>query len=213
MSVADPNDPPEVIAATVGKLLPDIDIRIVDDQGQDQPAGGAGELLVRGYGIMTGYFRDPEATAATVVDGWLHTGDVAVYDEHGYVRITDRKKDMFIMGGFNVAPAEVERSLAGLDGISEAAVIGVPDEHFGEVGVAFVIPKPGVTLSPEYVIAFAREHLANYKVPRRVEFVSSLPRNATGKVLKRVAQARGWRIAAAGVTNPHSTSVLKVLRS
>jgi acyl-CoA synthetase (AMP-forming)/AMP-acid ligase II len=189
VSVSDPHDPPDVVARTVGKVLPDVEVRIVDDDGRDRPPGEPGELLCRGYPMMSGYFDDPEATAAVIVDGWLHTGDVAVLDEAGYLRITDRKKDMFIVGGFNVAPAEVEKALMGFGKVGEVAVVGAPDPRFGEVGVAFVIPKPGVALEPGELLAFASKHLANYKVPRRVEVVDTLPRNATGKVLKNELRA------------------------
>jgi acyl-CoA synthetase (AMP-forming)/AMP-acid ligase II len=138
---------------------------------------------VRGYNVMTGYYGEPEATGTVVVDGWLRTGDIVVLDE-GYIRITDRKKDLFIVGGFNVAPAEVEKCLSGLDEIAQVAVIGVPDDYFGEVGMAFVIPRAGAGLTEDEVVAYARRHLANYKVPRKVCFVSTFPLNATGKVLK-----------------------------
>ena len=133
---------------------------------------------------MSGYFDDREATERTIGDGWLHTGDVGLFDDRGYLRITGRKKDMFIVGGFNVAPAEVERTLLGMDGVAQAAVVGMPDNHFGEVGAAFVIPEEGAHLVPEDVINYARRHLANFKVPRRVEIVDAFPLNAAGKVLK-----------------------------
>jgi HIP---CoA ligase len=139
---------------------------------------------VRGPFLMTGYYEDADATSRTIVDGWLHTGDVGVLDAEGCLRITDRKKDMFIMGGFNVAPAEVEKALSAMAGIAQVAVVGIPDEYFGEVGAAFVIPAAGANLAPDDVLAYAREHLANFKVPRRVFLVEELPVNATGKVLK-----------------------------
>ena len=184
VSLTAPDDPPEVVATTVGRVLPEVDLRVVDDDGHDAPAGQPGELWVRGPFLMTGYYEDADATSGAIVDGWLHTGDVGVLDADGYLRITDRKKDMFIMGGFNVAPAEVEKALCGMAGIAQVAVVGIPDDYFGEVGAAFVIPTPGVDLTPEAVEAYAREHLANFKVPRRVILVEELPVNATGKVLK-----------------------------
>jgi HIP---CoA ligase len=184
VSVADPDDPPELVATTVGKPIPNIEIQIVDDSGEPVEPGEPGELLVSGYTIMEGYFRDPEATAAAVVNGWLHTGDIATRDESGYLRIIDRKKDIYIMGGFNVSPAEVETALRASHKIAEVAVVGVPDLDFGEVGAAFVVPEAGVELTGDEVVAFARDRLANFKVPRRVEIVESLPRNATGKVMK-----------------------------
>jgi acyl-CoA synthetase (AMP-forming)/AMP-acid ligase II len=184
VSTSELGDPPSVIANSVGKVLPGIEVRIVDESGRDVPRGEPGELLVRGYNLMSGYFRDTEATAAAIVDGWLHTGDVATLNDAGYLRITDRKKDLFIVGGFNVSPVEVEASLQRFEKVGEVAVVGMPDPGFGEVGAAFVVPKPGTDLTPDEVIAYAREHLANYKVPRRVEIVEEFPRNATGKVLK-----------------------------
>jgi acyl-CoA synthetase (AMP-forming)/AMP-acid ligase II len=149
--------------------------------------GDQDELLVRGPNVMLGYLDDPEATAATIdADGWLHTGDVGALDDAGYLTITDRLKDMYISGGFNVYPAEVEQALARLDGVAEAAVIGVPDERLGEDGLALIVPRTGATLTVDDVIAFSRERLANYKVPKRVDFVETLPRNPSGKVLKAV---------------------------
>jgi acyl-CoA synthetase (AMP-forming)/AMP-acid ligase II len=177
-------DAAEVVAETVGAPLEGLDIRIIDDAGKEVDRGNEGELLVRGYTTMSGYHNDPEETARVLRDGWLHTGDVVVLDASGNLRITDRKKDIFIVGGFNVASAEVEKILANLPTISQVAVIGVPDQVMGEVGMAFVVAKAGETLSQEDVVVFGREHLANYKVPRRVQIVSELPLNATGKVLK-----------------------------
>jgi len=184
VSVANPDDSPELVATTVGKPIPDIDTRIVDDTGEPVEPGEPGELLVSGYTVMEGYFRDPDATAAAVVDGWLHTGDIATRNDRGYLRIVDRKKDMFIMGGFNVSPAEVETALRASDKIADVAVVGVPDPDFGEVGAAFVVAEEGASLTGDEVVAFARGRLANFKVPRRVEIVESLPRSATGKVMK-----------------------------
>jgi acyl-CoA synthetase (AMP-forming)/AMP-acid ligase II len=169
------DDAPEVVAHTCGRAVAGFEARI----------GEHGELLLRGPNVMLGYLDDEEATKAAIdADGWLHTGDVGQLDERGYLTITDRLKDMYISGGFNVYPAEVEQSLARLDGVAESAVIGIPDERLGEVGLALVVRRPDAALSAADVTAHARERLANYKVPRRVEFVSSLPRNAAGKVLK-----------------------------
>jgi acyl-CoA synthetase (AMP-forming)/AMP-acid ligase II len=168
-------DPPELVARTCGRAVAGFETRI----------GDQGELLLRGPNVMLGYLDDPDATAAAIdPDGWLHTGDVGTLDEAGYLTITDRLKDMYISGGFNVYPAEVEQALARLEGVAESAVIGVPDVRLGEVGLAFVVRKPGATLDAEGVLAFCREHLANYKAPRSVAFVDALPRNPSGKVLK-----------------------------
>ena len=144
-----------------------------------------GEVLLRGPNVMLGYLDDPDATAATVdTDGWLHTGDIGKLDAAGNLQITDRLKDMYICGGFNVYPAEIEQVLARLDGVLDCAVIGVPDERLGEVGRAFLVTRPDTGLDEKTVIAYTREYLANFKAPRSVRFVDALPRNAGGKVVK-----------------------------
>jgi acyl-CoA synthetase (AMP-forming)/AMP-acid ligase II len=136
---------------------------------------------------MLGYLDDPAATAEAIdPDGWLHTGDIGSLDEHGNLTITDRIKDMYICGGFNVYPAEVEQTLARLPGVAECAVVGVPDARLGEVGKAFIVRKSGADLSEQDVTEFCRTRLANYKMPRTIEFIPQLPRNPSGKVLKRV---------------------------
>ncbi|HEX2214129.1 MAG TPA: AMP-binding protein, partial [Mycobacterium sp.] len=174
------DDDAVTVATTSGRPIADFELRI------DNPADdGTGEVLLRGPNVMLGYLDDPEATAAAIdSDGWLHTGDVGTVDENGNLRITDRLKDMYICGGFNVYPAEIEQVLARLDGVAESAVIGVPDERLGEVGKAFVVTKAGVELDEESVIAHTRQHLANFKTPRSVEFLDALPRNPGGKVVK-----------------------------
>ena len=143
-----PDDPPDVVATTVGRPLADIELRLADDSGREVPAGSEGEVLLRGPFLFSGYYDDDEATRRTVVDGWLHTGDVGRFDADGYVHITDRKKDMFIVGGFNVAPAEVETSIMAMPGVSQVAVVGMPDDYLGEVGAAFVIPRDGDARDP-----------------------------------------------------------------
>ncbi len=178
-------DPPELVARTCGRAVAGFETRI----------GERGELLLRGPNVMLGYLDDPEATAAAIdADGWLHTGDIGTLDQAGYLTITDRLKDMYISGGFNVYPAEVEQALARLDGVAESAVVGLPDERLGEVGLALVVRSPGAALEPDDVIAFCRERVANYKVPRRVEFVDRLPRNPSGKVLKTVLREEFVRV-------------------
>jgi acyl-CoA synthetase (AMP-forming)/AMP-acid ligase II len=179
-------DPDALVASTCGPVVPGLELRIArPGTNEALPAGEEGELLFRGDTVMLGYLDDPEATAAAVdADGWLHTGDVGRVDERGYLKVTDRLKDMYICGGFNVYPAEVEQALARLDGVVESAVVGVPDQRLGEVGKAYVVRRPGSALEPDAVIAFARERLANFKVPREVEMVDALPRNLAGKVLK-----------------------------
>ena len=140
---------------------------------------------MRGDYVMLGYLDDPEATREAIdEDGWLHTGDMGSLDEQGNLKITDRLKDMYISGGFNVYPAEVEQALARLDGVADVAVVGVPDERMGEVGKAYVVRAEGSSLTEDDVIAFAKERLANFKVPRQVAFTDALPRNLSGKVLK-----------------------------
>jgi len=179
------DDPPDLVARTCGRAVAGFETRI----------GERGELLLRGPNVMLGYLDDPEATAAAVdAEGWLHTGDVGELDGNGYLRITDRLKDMYISGGFNVYPAEVEQTLARLPAVADSAVIGVPDERLGEVGLALVVRQSDAALSVEDVLAFCRERLANYKVPRRVEFVDGLPRNPSGKVLK-VRLREEWSVS------------------
>ncbi len=184
-------DDPEVIANTAGRPIPGLEVRVVDDKGEALGPGQPGEVVVRGYAVMAGYYGDPGATAATIDDdGWLHTGDVGVFDEAGNLKITDRTKDMFIVGGFNAYPAEIENILMTNPGVGQVAVIGVPDERLGEVAKAFVVPRAGATIDEAELIAWAREHMANYKVPRSVEVVDALPLNASGKVLKYVLRER-----------------------
>lgn len=173
------------IAGTSGRAIPGVEVRVVDDTGRDVESGMPGEVLCRGYNVMQGYFEDPGQTAEAVdCEGWLHTGDIGAMDARGNLRITDRKKDMFIVGGFNAYPAEIEEILGTHPGVAEVAVVGVPDERLGEVGVAFVVAAPGAELDPAAIVAWGRQAMANYKAPRRVFVVDELPRNASGKVLK-----------------------------
>jgi HIP---CoA ligase len=149
--------------------------------------GPGEEILLRGPNMMLGYLDDPAATALAIdADGWLHTGDAGRLDAAGNLAIIGRIKDMYICGGFNVYPAEVEQVLARLDGVAESAVVGMPDPRLGEVGRAYLVARPGHALAEADVLAFCRERLANHKVPRRVVFRDALPRNPSGKVLKRV---------------------------
>ena len=165
-------------------------MRIAGPDNGELSTGEEGELLFRGDTVMLGYLDDPAATAEAIdPDGWLHTGDIGALDERGYLAITDRLKDMYISGGFNVYPAEVEQALARLDGVVESAVVGVPDERMGEVGKAYVVRRAGSALTADDVTSFARERLANFKVPRQVAFVDVLPRNPSGKVLKRTLRS------------------------
>ncbi|MFF1369247.1 FadD3 family acyl-CoA ligase [Streptomyces virginiae] len=171
------------VAHTVGLPLPDTEVRIVSPLGEVLPAGEPGEVQVRGYHVTPGYLDDPAATAEAVLpDGWLRTGDVGVLDARGYLAITDRLKDMYVVGGFNAYPAEVEKVLLTHPAITDAAVVGAPDERLGEVGVAYVVTSAPVTAAE--LTAWTRERLANFKVPRRFTSLAELPRNAGGKLLK-----------------------------
>ena len=188
-TVCDPADSVETVASTCGRALPGTEVRCVDEAGHDVPPGQPGEVLLRGYHIMQGYFEDEAATRETIdAEGWLHTGDVGVLDDNGYLRITDRLKDMFIVGGFNCYPAEIERLLADHPDIAQVAVVGVPDERMGEVGCACIITRSGQPLDSAELIAWARAHMANYKVPRYVLNFESFPVNASNKVVKRELQ-------------------------
>ncbi|OBA72936.1 fatty acid--CoA ligase [Mycolicibacterium elephantis] len=176
VTLSRPRDSFEDVATTAGLPCEDIEVRVADD----------GEVLVRGYGVMQGYLDDPAATAEAIdTDGFLHTGDLGEFTESGRLRIVGRKKDMFIVGGFNAYPAEIEGFLLEHPAVAQAAVIGVPDERLGQVGKAFVVRKDGTgTVSEEELIAWSRERMAGFKVPRYVEFLDELPLNATGKVMK-----------------------------
>ncbi|MGH6627362.1 MAG: FadD3 family acyl-CoA ligase [Burkholderiaceae bacterium] len=185
-TICDPSDSAETVARTCGKALPGTELRVVDEQGREVAPGHAGEVLLRGYHVMQGYFDDEAATREAIdAEGWLHTGDVGVIDDRGYLRITDRLKDMFIAGGFNCYPAEIERMLCEHPAIAQVAVVGVPDERMGEVGCACVVLRPGVSLGADELIAWSRERMANYKVPRHVLACEAFPLSASNKVLKR----------------------------
>ncbi|RPA56993.1 fatty acid--CoA ligase [Gordonia oryzae] len=176
VSTCTPDDDDNTVATTCGRAFKGMEISISE----------RGEVLARGKMVMRGYLDNPQATAEAIdADGWLHTGDIGTIDGRGNLRITDRLKDMYICGGFNVYPAEVEQTLARLDGVTECAVIGVPDDRLGEVGRAYLTVRDGAGLDEDRVIAYAREHLANFKVPRSVVVLDAFPRNAAGKILKR----------------------------
>lgn len=180
-----PDDDPETIATTVGRAMVDVEVRISRADGGEVPRGESGEVLVRGQNVMQGYLDDPEATAEAIdVDGWLHTGDLGTMDDLGYVRIVGRIKDMFIVGGFNAYPAEIENALVEHEAVSQAAVIGVPDERLGEVACAFVVLAPGAAFDVDEFVSWGRERMANYKAPREVHVIDEIPMNATGKVEK-----------------------------
>ncbi|MFF2552223.1 FadD3 family acyl-CoA ligase [Nocardia sp. NPDC058058] len=185
VTICPPDAPAELLSETAGKALPGTEIRIVDTTGADTAPGEPGEIIVKGPNVMRGYLDDPAATAAVIdADGYLHTGDVGTLAPDGYLRITDRLKDMFIVGGFNAYPAEIERVLLQHPAVHDVAVIGVPDPRLGEVGRAVVVPCDDAEADPSDIIEWSRSRLAGYKVPREVVFTEHLPRNSGGKVIK-----------------------------
>ena len=185
VSMCRSGDDLETIANTCGRAMRGVEIRIANGNGAALPAGTAGEVWVRGFNVMQGYLDDAAATAAAITpDGWLKTGDIGVLDERGYLKITDRLKEMYICGGFNCYPAEIENRLLDHPAVADVAVVGAPDERLGEVGHAFIVPAQGVRPEVEQLLTWARGQMANYKVPRRITWMDELPRNASGKVQK-----------------------------
>jgi fatty-acyl-CoA synthase len=180
--------------AWTGWPIPGVQLRVIDQQGRDVPADGEtlGEIVVRSNVVMEGYYRDPEATAEAFRDGWFHTGDIAVVDADGYVLIKDRAKDIIIRGGENISSVEIENAIASHPGVYEVAVVAAPDEQWGESPVAFVVPKPGVTLSTEELVDHCRRHLAGFKIPREFIMRESLPKGGTGKILKSELREPLW---------------------
>jgi long-chain acyl-CoA synthetase len=171
---------------SVGAPVDGLEVRLVDGDGADVLVGDPGEILVKGPNVFQGYWNDADATNACIdADGWLHTGDIALVDDEGFLFLVDRAKDLIIVSGFNVFPAEVEEVLLELDGVAECAVVGVPHPHTGEAVKAFVVVEPGRAVEEDAVIEFAAQHLARYKCPQKVNFVDELPQNLSGKVLKR----------------------------
>jgi long-chain acyl-CoA synthetase len=188
--VADVGD---AVLTSAGRVAYGVDVKLVDDDGVEVEQGGHGELLIRSSNLMSGYWRNDEATAETFTDdGWYRTGDIAVVDGDGYVTFQDRKRDLIISGGLNVYPSEVERVIAGHPGVREVAVVGAPDEEWGEAVVAYVVPTHAGVSSDE-IIEWTREHLAHYKKPRRVEFLERMPLGSSNKVLKRELRDRLWQ--------------------
>jgi len=186
-----PSDSHETVASTVGRPFPGWEIRTVDAEGRATAPGEPGEIQFRGFNVMQGYFGDPEASAAAIdPDGWLHSGDIGVLDARGYLRVVDRLKDVVIVGGFNVYPAEVERMLRDAPGVAEVAVVGMADQRLGEVCAAFVVPEAGREIDETALIEWARARMANFKVPRRFFAVEALPRTPLGKVQKFLLRQR-----------------------
>jgi len=185
VTMCTPNDDYETIATTSGCAIDGVEVKCVNQDKIEVPAGEPGEILVRGYNITQGYFNNPQATQEAIdSDGWLNTGDIGILDTNGYIKITDRSKDMFIVGGFNAYPAEIENILCDHPAISQAAVIGIEDERMGEVAKAFVVLKPNQDLDTESLLQWSKDNMANYKAPREIEFVRELPTNAAGKIMK-----------------------------
>jgi acyl-CoA synthetase (AMP-forming)/AMP-acid ligase II len=187
--------PDEVIERlnSAGKPCTNVEVRIVDGNGIDVHVGEVGEVIVRGYHLMKGYWNRPEATAEVLRDGWVYTGDLGYCDSRGYIFLVDRKKDMIISGGFNVYPKEVEDVISGHPKVKEVAVIGVPDDKWGEAVKAVIVPKKGIQVSEQEIIDFCREHMAGMKKPKTVDIVEELPRNPYGKVLKTALREPYWK--------------------
>jgi long-chain acyl-CoA synthetase len=190
----DPDGPREHLLRSAGKPYPHVEMKIMDENGRELPPGQVGELWTRSQQNMKGYWNKQEATDAVLTsDGWFKTGDAGYTDEEGFVFLTDRIKDMIVSGGENIYPIEIENALSGHPAIADIAVIGIPDERWGESVKAIVVLKEGATLEPHELIAFARERLAGYKIPRSVDFATELPRNPSGKLLKRILREPYWK--------------------
>jgi acyl-CoA synthetase (AMP-forming)/AMP-acid ligase II len=187
-----PSDGQEILSSC-GQPCIGTHIRIVDDKGNDVKPGEVGEIIVQGEQIMTGYWRKPDETKETIIDGWLHTGDLGRYDERGYIYIVDRKRDMIISGGENIYPREVEEILYQHPSVKEVAVIGIPDPYWVERVHAVIVLREGETVTSEEIIEFCKQRIARYKAPKSVEFVDSLPKTPSGKILKRELRERYWK--------------------
>jgi long-chain acyl-CoA synthetase len=180
--------------ASAGREVFGVEVRVVNASGEDVKPGEVGEIIGRGPNVMLGYWRLPEATAAVLIDGWMHTGDLATVDEENFIFIVDRLKDMIISGGENIYSVEVENALYTHPAVLEAAVIGIPDPTWGEAVHAVVVLKPGMSATEEELIAHARTQVAGYKVPRSIEFSNeALPKSGVGKILKRDLREKFWR--------------------
>jgi fatty-acyl-CoA synthase len=175
-----------------GKPYPGIDVRTIDSAGRPTKPGEVGEIVIRGDVVMKGYWNKPDATAAAIRDGWFYTGDAGYFDSDGFLYIHDRVKDMIVSGGENIYPAEVENAVFGHPAVADVAVIGVPDDKWGEAVKAIVVLKPGASATATDVIAFARTRIAGYKVPKSVDFIAALPRNPSGKILRRELREPYW---------------------
>ncbi|MGE0045308.1 MAG: AMP-binding protein, partial [Hyphomonadaceae bacterium] len=186
------HDPAKNRLRSCGIAWPGVEVKVVDANFNETPAGEVGEVVIRAPIVMKGYYNKPEATAEAIHDGWMKTGDAAYRDQDGYFFIYDRVKDMIVTGGENVYPAEVENAVFGHPDVADVAVIGVPDDRWGECVKAIVVLKPGASPDAESIIAYARERVANYKVPKSVDFIETIPRNASGKILRRELRVPYW---------------------
>ena len=186
------HDPARGKLRSCGKPNPGVEIRTVDEEGKDTPVGDVGEIILRADSVMKGYWNKPEATAEAIRDGWFYTGDAGYFDDEGYLFIHDRVKDMIVSGGENVYPAEVENALSAHDAVADVAVIGVPDDKWGEAVKAVVVLAAGQEASEADLIAYAKTQIAGYKVPKSVDFIDALPRNPTGKILRRELREPFW---------------------
>jgi fatty-acyl-CoA synthase len=191
--------PPQAHDPARGKLrscgipVPGVEIKVVDGEGREVKTGEVGEIVIRGRNIMKGYWNKPEATQNSIRDGWFASGDAGFFDADGYLYIHDRVKDMIVSGGENIYPAEVENALFGHPAVADVAVIGVPDERWGEAVKAIVVKKPDSDVMPADIIAYARERIAGYKLPKSVDFIEALPRNPSGKILRRELREPYWK--------------------
>ncbi|MBC8461159.1 MAG: AMP-binding protein [Deltaproteobacteria bacterium] len=176
---------------SVGRALPFLEARIVDKDNRILPPDEVGELICRGPNVMQGYYRNPEGTEKAIQNGWLHTGDLARMDDEGFFYIVDRKKEMIVSGGENIYPKEIEDVLIKHPAISDVVVIGVPDPDWGESVKAFVVAREGQTIDEQEVVSFCKKNLASYKKPKAVAFISEIPRNPSGKALKRLLREKG----------------------
>jgi acyl-CoA synthetase (AMP-forming)/AMP-acid ligase II len=183
---------PELLRSC-GRPSVGVQIKIMDLEGRECPIGEVGEIWVRSDTNMLHYYNLPQATAENLTDGWIHTGDAGYLDGEGYLYLKDRIKDMVVSGGENIYPVEVENALAKHDAVADVAVIGVPDNQYGEALLAFVVTKPGTSLDIETMIAFCRDKIAGYKIPRQLQVVKELPRNPSGKILKKILREPYWQ--------------------
>ena len=188
------DDPTDKRCGTVGRIHPHLEVKIIDTDGTTVPVGAQGELCTRGYSVMKGYWDDDERTRESIIDGWMHTGDLAAFDEEGFCSIVGRVKDMIIRGGENIYPREIEEYLFRHSEVSEAQVFGIPDEKYGEEVCAWIIPKPGANLTGETVRQFCQGQIARYKVPKHIRIVDEIPMTITGKPQKFIMRDRMVRI-------------------